>query len=139
LIVRNLKTSLLLAVWLTACFTSSRLLAQSAPAPEITKIEALIRRVSELQDAKFIRNGSEYDVNVAVKFLRGKWKANDKEVKSARDFIDKVASSSGTSGKPYLIRFRDGREISSRNFLLAELSKQESAQERSSQRTPFTG
>jgi len=29
--------------------------------------------------------------------------------------IDKVASASGTSGKPYLIRFKDGRESKARN------------------------
>ena len=130
--MRILKIAVILAVWLTACFAaSSQLLAQTAPAPEKTKIEALIRRVSELQDAKFIRNGSEYDVNVAVRFLRSKWKANDKQVKSARDFIDKVASASGTSGKAYLIRYQDGREISSRDFLLAELSRQESREQSS--------
>lgn len=95
--------------------------AQSAPEPEKKKIEALIRQVGELKDAKFIRNGSEYDVSAAVRFLRGKWKANDKKVTTAREFVDKVASASGTSGKPYLIRFSDGREIKSRDFLLSKL------------------
>jgi hypothetical protein len=99
--------------------------AQTTPEPEKKKIETLIKQVAELQDAKFVRNGKEYDVAAAVRFLRGKWKANDKEVKTARDFVDKVASLSGTSGKPYLIRFKDGREIPSRGFLLAELKKQE--------------
>jgi hypothetical protein len=99
--------------------------AQTTPEPEKKKIETLIKQVAELQDAKFVRNGKEYDVAAAVRFLRGKWKANDKEVKTARDFVDKVASLSGTSGKPYLIRFKDGREIPSRDFLLAELKKQE--------------
>jgi hypothetical protein len=98
---------------------------QTTPEPEKKKIEALIKRVSELQDAKFVRNGAEYDVSTAVRFLRGKWKANDKEVKTAHDFVDKVASASGTSGKSYLIRFKDGREIPSREFLLAELKKQD--------------
>jgi hypothetical protein len=115
----------------SACLLPAIATAQTAPPAEKVKIEELIHRVSELQDAKFIRNGSEYDVNVAVRFLRGKWKANDKEVKSAREFIDKVASASGTSGKPYLIRFRNGREISSREFLMAELKKQERAGQRS--------
>jgi hypothetical protein len=98
---------------------------QSTPEIERQKIESLIDHVGELKDARFIRNGKEYDVAVAVRFLRGKWKANDKEVKTARDFVDKVASASGTSGKPYRIRFKDGREIASRDFLIAELKKQE--------------
>ncbi len=98
---------------------------QTAPATERQKIESLIKQVGEIKDAKFIRNGAAYEVASAVRFLRGKWDANAAEVKSARDFIDKVASSSGTSGKPYLIRFKDGREVTSRAFLLAELNKLE--------------
>jgi len=78
--------------------------------------------VGDLKDAKFIRNGSTYEVSSAARFLRGKWHANDDAVRSARDFIEKVAS---TSGKPYLIRFKDGREIRSREYLLAELQKLE--------------
>ena len=97
--------------------------AQSAPAAEKQKIEALIKQVGDLKDAKFVRNGWTYEPATAVRFLRGKWEANDAEVKTARDFIDKVASASGTSGKPYLIRFKDGREIKSQEFLLAELKK----------------
>ncbi len=123
---RSFTISAFAAVWLLACAAiAAPLLAQSAPPPEKVKIEALIQRVSELQEAKFIRNGREYDVSAAVRFLRGKWRANDKAVKSARDFVDKVASSSGTTGHPYLIRFKDGREIPSREFLLAQLKKQE--------------
>ena len=96
---------------------------QNAPAAERQKIESLIKQVGELKDAQFIRNGSTYEVATAVRFLRGKWDANAAEVKSARDFIDKVASASGTSGKPYLIRFKNGRELTSREFLLGELQK----------------
>jgi hypothetical protein len=121
-----------LTVWVSANSLLARpLFGQTAPPPEKAKIEALIHRVSELQDAKFIRNGSEYDVGVAVRFLRGKWRANEKEVKNARDFVDKVGSASGTSGKPYMIRFKDGREVPSRDFLLTELKKRETP-ERSS-------
>jgi hypothetical protein len=99
---------------------------QTAPAAERQKIESLIKQVGELKDATFIRNGSTHDVSTAVRFLRGKWEVNDADVKTAKDFIDKVASASGTSGKPYLIRFKDGRQTRSRDFLLAELRKLES-------------
>jgi uncharacterized protein DUF5329 len=97
--------------------------AQALPAAEKQKIETLIKYVGDLNDAKFVRNGSTYEPSTAVRFLRGKWNANKTEVNSARDFIDKVASMSGTSGKPYLIRFNDGREIYSREFLLTALKK----------------
>jgi hypothetical protein len=81
--------------------------------------------VRDLKDATFIRNGSAYNSKSAAIFLRRKWQANQSEVKTARDFIDKVASFSGTSGKPYLIRFKDGREVHSRDFLLARLKSAE--------------
>jgi Family of unknown function (DUF5329) len=99
--------------------------AQNLPKSEKQKIEALIKEVANLKDAKFVRNGSTYNAGSAATFLRRKWGANESEVKTARDFIDKVASFSGTSGEPYLIRFKDGDEIKSRDFLLAQLKKLE--------------
>lgn len=99
--------------------------AQSKPMTEREKIEALLRHIENLKDAVFIRNGREYDAKTAASFLRAKWRANDAGVKSARDFIVKVASVSSTTGKPYLIRFRDGREVKSGDYLLAELTKLE--------------
>ena len=95
--------------------------ATSAPADETEKIEAIIQDVRDLKDATFIRNGSSYNSRSASIFLRRKWHANHSEVKTARDFIDKVASFSGTSGRPYLIRFKDGTEIHSRDFLITRL------------------
>ena len=97
--------------------------AQILPSPEKQKIETLIKQVANLKDVKFLRNGSAYNADSAAVFLRRKWEANASEVKTARDFIDKVASFSGTSGKPYLIRFNDGEKIKSRDFLLAQLKK----------------
>jgi hypothetical protein len=123
LAVRNLTSAIL---WLFLLLAApSFLYAQSLPVAEKQKIEALIKQVGDLKDAKFLRNGSTYEVASAVRFLRGKWDAKAAEVKSARDFIDKIASMSGTSGKPYLIRFNDGREIKSRDYLLGELQKLE--------------
>jgi hypothetical protein len=97
--------------------------AQSLPGAEKQKIEALIERVRSLDNARFIRNESSYDARAAATFLRRKWQANQSSVQSARDFIDKVASFSGTSGKPYRIRFVDGKETPSKIYLLGELSK----------------
>jgi len=116
------KLTVLLLLLLAAL---SVLHAQSLPLAERQKIEALIKYVGGLKDAQFIRNGSSYEVSTAVRFLRGKWEANESSVKTARDFIDKVASFSGTSGKPYLIHFKDGSEIKSQEFLQAELRKLE--------------
>jgi Family of unknown function (DUF5329) len=103
--------------------TTPVLHAQNISPSERQKIEALIKYVNELSDAKFVRNGSAYDAKTAATFLRLKWRANDSEVKTARDFIDKIATLSGTSGKPYIIRFKDGSEMTSRDVLLVALNK----------------
>jgi hypothetical protein len=103
--------------------TTQLVLAEPISSGEKQKIEALIKYVSEMSDAQFVRNDSAYDAKTAAIFLRRKWKANDSEVKTAHDFIDKVATISGTSGKPYVIRFKDGREVKSRDVLSTELNK----------------
>jgi hypothetical protein len=123
----SLTKPLLAVVLLIALAIPVATHAQTLATAERQKIEALIKHVGELKDAKFIRNGWSYGVSTAVRFLRGKWESNDAQVKTARDFIDKVASFSGTSGKPYMIRFKDSKEIPSREFLAAELQKIEAA------------
>lgn len=92
-------------------------------ADEKAKIEGLISHVENLKDAKFIRNGSSYDAQSAAKFLRGKWQANEKAIQTADDFIEKAASFSSTTGKPYLIQFGDGREVKCGEYLKEALKK----------------
>jgi acyl-coenzyme A synthetase/AMP-(fatty) acid ligase len=102
------------------CFLGT--LPAAEPAEKV-KIEALISHIQGLENATFIRNGSDYSAANAAKFLRAKWERNDKEVKTAADFIAKVASTSGTSGKPYVIRFKDGKETPCGEYLTAQLKK----------------
>ncbi len=98
--------------------------AEEAPADtERAAIEALIASVARLGDATFVRNGKPYSADSAARFLREKWRARRSEVRSAEDFIDRVASFSSTTGEPYRIRFADGREVPSAEYLLAELAK----------------
>jgi hypothetical protein len=95
-----------------------------APAPEAQKIEALIRAIEALQgQAVFLRNGSEHDAKAAGDHLRLKWKNAGRRVKSAADFIRTCGTGSSLSGQPYKIRYRDGREVASANFLWTELKK----------------
>ena len=97
--------------------------APAKPLTETEKIEALIRAVEDLKDAKFVRNGSEYDAKDAGAHLRRKWDAGKDRIKTARDFIRLAASKSSTSGKPYLIRFKDGKEVESEKFLSGQLDE----------------
>ena len=87
------------------------------------EIEALITSVARLEDATFIRNGKAWSASRAAEFLREKWESRESEVRSAEDFIAQVASFSSTTSKPYLIRFPDGREVPSAEYLRAELAK----------------
>jgi hypothetical protein len=99
--------------------------SESEPAEPLTekqKIEALIKHVEELKGASFIRNDTEYDAKTAAKFLRGKWE-QDADIKTAKEFIDKAASVSSTTGRAYSIRFSDGKVLKSSEYLLAELKK----------------
>jgi tetrahydromethanopterin S-methyltransferase subunit A len=91
---------------------------------ENQKIEAMIAHVEGLKQAKFVRNGVEYDAQIAGRFLRYIWNNNQERVKTADDFIRIVATASG-AGIPYLVRFPDGRESKSRDYLTELLKKWE--------------
>ncbi len=112
---RTFITGLWIAVfsWLV-CF--SRFAAD-----EIARIEGLITHVEQLKGVSFIRNGTSYEAKDAAKFLRRKWQAKEKEIKTAEQFIEKVATVSGTTGKPYKIKFNDGREVKCGDYLKAQL------------------
>jgi hypothetical protein len=116
------KLTLSTMLFLLLGLAPSLVLAQTLPMAEKQKIEALIKQVGALKDADFFRNGVRYNAGTAVTFLQLKWDTNAANVKTAYDFINNIASVSGT-GQPYLIRFKDGREIPGRDFLLAELKK----------------
>jgi hypothetical protein len=94
----------------------------SPPPTETQKIEMLISYVEKL-DAVFIRNGSEHEPRAAAKHMRDKWDHSRSKIVTADAFITHIASYSSMTGKPYLVRFRDGREVKSGELLRAELSR----------------
>jgi hypothetical protein len=109
-------------IFLLTAFAGSAAASELAAA-ERAKIESLIVVVERLEDAKFVRNGKAYGPATAGKFLRGKWKDRASHVRSADDFINHVATRSSTTGRPYVIRLADGREVPAAVFLRAELKK----------------
>jgi hypothetical protein len=102
--------------------------AEQQPLTEKAKIEALILRIENLKDAVFVRNGTDYDAATAARFLRAKWQGQTKEIATAAEFIEKAASQSSTSGKAYMVRFKDGRDVKCGDYLKAELAKIEEQQ-----------
>ncbi|MDP1727009.1 MAG: DUF5329 family protein [Bacteroidota bacterium] len=92
---------------------------------EEQKITQLINYIEKL-DAKFIRNGSEYTPVDAAKHLRMKREKAGKKIKTAKDFIDCIASKSSMSGEPYQIKYANGLKLNVRDVLYYELKKVES-------------
>jgi hypothetical protein len=88
---------------------------------ETVKIQYLIASIGELNGARFIRNGSEYDAQAAASHLQLKLKTAGSKVKTVEDFIQYCASKSSISGEPYLIRLADGTTLKSEVFFRNKL------------------
>jgi len=92
-------------------------MVHARPAIEDQKIQFLIDSIANLRDATFIRNGSEYDAKHAADHVQTKLRYAGNRVGTAEDFIALCATGSSLSGQPYRIRFADGHEVSSAQFL----------------------
>ena len=121
--IRLVRPAVVCSVLLLLTVVSLHVHAADLPGSEKQKIEALIRQLEHLSDAVFIRNNKAYNAKTAAMYLRSKWEATLEDITTAEDFIAKIASVSSTSGQPYRIRFKDGREILSEEYLRTELKK----------------
>jgi hypothetical protein len=121
--LRSFSLSLAIFFGAAAAAAPPSAIGGGLPAEEAGKIEALIGAAGRMRGVAFIRNGQAYESAVAAEFLRRKWQAQAASVASVEDFIEKVASFSSTTGRPYFIRFGDGREIPCSVFFHAELAK----------------
>jgi hypothetical protein len=97
---RTLFAGVVSALLCATCFGAD-------PPSERDKIEAALARMDK-SDLVFIRNGSEYTGKAAADHMRAKLKQAGDSVKTFDEFVDKVASKSSMSGKPYLVKFKDG-------------------------------
>jgi hypothetical protein len=100
--------------------------ARAALQPALTerqKIDALIASVEHLPGAVFIRNGTEYDGTKAAAHLRTKLDYAGKRIKTVDQFIDRLATASSMTGKPYKIRFADGRTVESAVYFREQLRR----------------
>ncbi|MDB6029172.1 MAG: hypothetical protein JWM68_5395 [Verrucomicrobiales bacterium] len=92
-------------------------LSFAQPAADVEKSVNHLLHFIARSDAIFIRNGSEYTGKQASDHLRKKYEHFKKEIKTPEDFIRLAATKSATSGKPYVIRLKGGREIPSAEWL----------------------
>ena len=94
--------------------------AFAAPMTEQDKIKSLLDAFKE-PGITFIRNGEEHDGAWARQHLQEKLD-KAKDVKTAEDFITKVASTSSHSGKPYQVKLKDGKVMDSGKWLHKKLA-----------------
>ncbi len=92
--------------------------AEDDPAPR--EIEYLLSFVSA-SDCVFIRNGREHDSSDAASHLRKKYRRASRHAKTAENFIDRLATGSSLSGKPYTVMC-DGEVLMTGDWLHQALS-----------------
>ena len=88
---------------------------------EQDKIRYLLERVAGSKET-FVRNGEVYDGPQARLWLLYKLGHWVNGVKTADDFIARVASYSQKTGEPYVVEFSDGKNYSLKTVLSYELS-----------------
>jgi hypothetical protein len=101
--------------------------AKPLQTPKLTeeqKITKLIQYI-EKSNAVFIRNGAEGSALDAAKHLRMKREKAGKRIKTAKEFIDHIASKSSMTGEPYKMKFANGTIMPVRDVLYYELKKLE--------------
>ncbi len=98
------------------------------------KINYLLQEIGQV-DGVFIRNGSEYAPEEAVSHLKMKldnamssWFAPNQEDWTAEMFIEKLASESSFSGKPYQIKLHNGQTFLSKDWLAKKLTQYSNSQ-----------
>jgi hypothetical protein len=97
-------------------------LAQATPsASEQKLIDTLILRVSNMKTMTFMRNGDEHNAANAAKHMQAKFDHFKDEIVTAEDFIDRCASRSEVTGKPYQVKLSNGVVKDAKEFLTAEL------------------
>src|SRR5271155_3186437 len=100
--MRIIKSILFALIMALSILPAARAAPPAAAQIEINHLLGLI----EQSGCEFFRNGTWYDAQRAQAHLRAKYDAlaaND-QIKTAEDFIEKAASSSSLSGRPYQIR-----------------------------------
>lgn len=97
-------------------------LAAATPSEQEHKlIMALIARVQGMTTMKFLRNDEAHNAAEAAEHMQAKYKHFREEIVTAEDFIERCASRSELTGKPYLVKLADGKPREARGFLMQEL------------------
>lgn len=98
------------------------LVASGSDAQTKAEIDELISYV-RTSSVRFVRNGAEYSAAEGAQHLRDKLARAGERVKTTDDFIAGIASKSLLSGKPYMVKFADGRTQPTGDWLRAHLAE----------------
>ena len=109
--------SLLGLVFLTVASAAPPAIAQ-------TEVNYLLGFI-ESSGCEFYRNGSWYDSKRAQAHLRDKYQmlAAADQITTAEDFIEKAATKSSLSGRPYQVRCSGGEAVTSNQWLRDVLTR----------------
>jgi len=131
----SLAKPLLFAVIMVAMHALPAARAATPTVPE-AEINYLLEFI-EQSGCDFYRNGTWYDAQQAQAHLRAKYNAlaARNEIKTAEDFIEKAASESSLSGRPYQIRCGGSAAIPTGQWLSAALAQYRKYREQISLRT----
>lgn len=90
----------------------------------MVEINHLLGLIEE-SGCEFYRNGTWYDAQQAQAHLRGKFDllAASDQIKTAKDFIEKAASNSSMSGRPYQIRCAGAAAMTTNQWFSAALTR----------------
>jgi hypothetical protein len=89
-----------------------------SPAHEIAYLLELIRQ----SPCIFIRNGSEYDGAAAADHIEAKYAHFRDEIETTEDFIDRAATKSLLSGRPYQVQCASAQKIPAAEWLRRALN-----------------
>jgi hypothetical protein len=100
------------------------LVAAQAARSEQARIDALLKAIED-SGCRFERNGTQYDAAEGAAHLRMKLENAGGRVQTAAQFIERIATGSSQSGRPYRVLCPDQPAQTSRQWLdqrLAELA-----------------
>ena len=110
--------SLMTALRVTAATTSTKemLVVRNSTENVDETITYLLDYVSK-SDFTFIRNGEPHTGVEASAHFKSKYEHFKNDIKTPEDFIQMAATKSMITGKPYLVKTLDGKEISCAQWL----------------------
>lgn len=91
---------------------------------EKAKWQYLLDRIRK-SPAKFVRNGEVFEGKKAARHLLWKLTRNGRNVKTAKEFVDTIASNSFSSGSPYLVKISEEESYPLRDLMTNELRRLE--------------